>query len=107
VYVCTVCTVWVRIDEWVCMWLMLLYMHLNVHKWLHVHALLLFMGLQTLSGDTPLHLAVQRGHKEMVSLLLGRGADIDAKNKVRSTFTADMNAVKYCTAPVVQLIRIR
>jgi ankyrin repeat protein len=32
--------------------------------------------------EQPIHFAAKNGHKEVVSLLLDRGADINAKNKV-------------------------
>jgi hypothetical protein len=35
------------------------------------------------NGDTPLHYAAQRGHVECVALLVERGADKEAKDKVR------------------------
>jgi len=35
-------------------------------------------------GRTCVHLAAAAGHKEMVSLLLGQGAEINAQDKVRS-----------------------
>jgi ankyrin repeat protein len=33
-------------------------------------------------GKTPLHYAVEKGRAEVVSLLLGRGANIDAEDQV-------------------------
>jgi hypothetical protein len=38
-----------------------------------------------LAGRTPLHYAGQ-GHKEVVAMLLDRGADIEAKDRVWLTF---------------------
>ena len=34
---------------------------------------------------TPLHLAADNGHKEIVELLIAKGADVNAKNKGGST----------------------
>lgn len=36
-------------------------------------------------GNTPLHFAVQSGNKELVDLLVAKGADIEAKNSVGAT----------------------
>jgi len=41
--------------------------------------------LHEISGRTPLHWAVYKGHLEVVSRLLARGAQIDAVTKFRST----------------------
>jgi hypothetical protein len=43
------------------------------------------LGLLFQDGETPLYVAVVRGHKEIVELLLGAGAAMDAANKVRLT----------------------
>lgn len=37
------------------------------------------------AGFTPLHLASQEGHTDMVTLLIENGADVDAKAKVCRT----------------------
>ena len=37
-------------------------------------------------GNTPLHLAVMEGHVDCARLLVQRGADIYARNKVRHSF---------------------
>ena len=34
--------------------------------------------------QTPLHLAAKGGHTDIVQLLIDKGADINAKNEVRS-----------------------
>ena len=34
-------------------------------------------------GHTPLHKAAEKGHTEIASLLIGHGADISSKDKVR------------------------
>jgi len=36
-------------------------------------------GLGNRLGDSPLHLAAQMGHKEIVELLIAKGADVNAK----------------------------
>jgi ankyrin repeat protein len=36
-------------------------------------------------GDTPLHLAAQQGHVEVVEVLLSAGCDMDARNNVQAT----------------------
>jgi len=40
------------------------------------------------NGNTALMLAAMKGHKEVLELLLGRGADIQAKDKVRPPLQA-------------------
>jgi hypothetical protein len=49
-------------------------------------ALLLTSSLRraTQGGNTPLHLAAHRGHAECARLLINSGADLNAKNDVRS-----------------------
>ena len=50
------------------MWIILLKKKLNINK-------------KNKNGDTPLHLAVQRGDYDIIQLLLDNGADITIKNK--------------------------
>jgi hypothetical protein len=42
------------------------------------------LGLELQDGRTPLHVAAKWGHKEVVELLLGAGAAVDAVDKVGS-----------------------
>ncbi len=37
------------------------------------------------SGQTPLHLAVRAGYRDIVELLIAKGADVNAKNKAGRT----------------------
>ena len=46
-------------------------------------------GCAPQDGFTPLHDAVQEGHLEMVKLLLGSGADINAKETVSERSEGD------------------
>lgn len=43
------------------------------------------MTVKNIRGEYPLHWAVCRGHKEIVSLLLHKGADICARDKFEET----------------------
>lgn len=56
--------------------------------WLRVAKFLLDNGAsinRSSSGSTPLHLAAGRGHKAMVELLVGRGADLEAHDATGAT----------------------
>jgi len=44
------------------------------------------MGLKDRRGRTGLMLAAANGHQDMVTLLVGQGADINATDKVRRAF---------------------
>jgi len=43
------------------------------------------MTVKNVRGDYPLHWAAYHGHRGIVSLLLQKGADIDARDKSRET----------------------
>ena len=40
-------------------------------------------------GSTPLHNSAMQGHSEVVTKLLGSGADVDMKNIVRKSFVME------------------
>ncbi|MHC5718709.1 MAG: ankyrin repeat domain-containing protein, partial [Nostoc sp.] len=37
------------------------------------------------NNDTPLHLAAEKGHKDIVELLIAKGADVHSRNHERDT----------------------
>ncbi|OCL02330.1 ankyrin repeat protein, partial [Glonium stellatum] len=54
------------------------------------------------SHDTPIHVAVERGHIEIIQLLLNKGADINAQGGVYGT--ALQAASKHGHNEIVQLL---
>jgi ankyrin repeat protein len=59
------------------------------------------LGLLLQEGKTPLYSAAKYGHKEVVGLLLGAGAAVDAADKVRprpNNYMADGGDLRYTAA---------
>jgi hypothetical protein len=50
------------------------------------------VNVQSAGGMTPLHLAAEYGHKEIVALLLAHGADVNARNSDGQTPPQEMQA---------------
>jgi ankyrin repeat protein len=46
------------------------------------HSMYHYLPIHRQDGDTALHIASQKGYVEVVKLLLGTGADIEAKTNV-------------------------
>lgn len=50
-------------------------------------------------GNTPLHLAAYKGHSDLVALLIAKGADVEARNKLNQTpLTATIDVSSSSTA---------
>ena len=52
------------------------YMHMCIHTWIHMH------HYYTQSGETALHCAVKKEHEDVVDLLLKANVDKDLPEKV-------------------------
>ena len=49
------------------------------------------------NGTTPLHTASNRGHTEVVQVLLSNGAPLEAKNNVSITELSHTHTQQYCS----------
>lgn len=51
--------------------------------------------VQTVRGETPMHLAVRSGQTDIIRVLLRNGAQVDAKARVNLAFFVVKNAVNF------------
>ena len=79
-----------------------LFGHLDIAEYLLSHGANSEQGASWKGGDTPLHVAAERGNAEMVRVLLEKGARVDSVNYYQQTPL--LYASWKCHLPVVELL---